>query len=283
MSWTEESKRRILDRSFRCPSAILEAGESILRPCNDYFDRMIKPNEEGGIITEESFLSGWEQEIDPRDSWLVLARTNRLAYKAGQLLDSAGIPWGSTQGAGAKSPVKAAAIGAMFDLENGGVIDGRQWQQIIKVFPSNFEGIPLLERGTKKRFEDDSFAGEFSFITADRLGELGASTALVSSFKWKTWRDFVPECHHLVQCCERWGADVLINPKIRIGTIHSAKGAEADSVAVLTTQTAPIRTASLDPRGADEERRVWYVAATRARKRLMWLHDYRDRMRFNPN
>lgn len=276
-------RRRTLDRSFRCPSNILEAGESILRPCTDYWDRGIKPNEEGGTVDDDSFLGGWEEEINPNDSWLCLARTNRMAFKMGKMLDDAGIPWGSTEGKGSKAPLKAAAIGAIYDLSRGGVVDGHQWAKITKVLPSKFEGIPLFERGTKKRFEDKDEAKKYEFMPPARISEMGATSPLIAGIRNGMWKDFVPDCSDLITACDKWGAGVLINPQVRVGTIHSVKGMEADNVAVLTSQTQAIWNAMDDPRGADEERRVWYVAATRARNRLLWLNDYRDRMRFDPS
>lgn len=55
-------------------------------------------------------------------------------------------------------------------------------------------------------------------------------------------------------------------PRVRLSTIHGAKGAEADHV-VLLTEVAP-RTFKETETSQDDELRVWYVAATRARSRL---------------
>jgi len=55
-------------------------------------------------------------------------------------------------------------------------------------------------------------------------------------------------------------------PKIELSTIHKAKGREADNVVIILDQTGNILDASiLDP---DNEHRNWYVAVTRAKKRL---------------
>lgn len=279
-SWPIPNERkRILNRSFRCPSRILAQGEEILRPCSDYFDRGIQPNEEGGEIIEESLLGGWEQEMTNGDTWLCLARTNKLAFRVSQMLDHAGIPWGYTQGVGSRAPSKAAAIGSLYSLEHGGIVDECQWKEILKILPSKAAGQEMLERGTKKRWEDQD-ADPHKIHTKAGLLSLGATEALVQMIGNGTWRDLVPEHAGMVSACETHGVDALINPKIRVGTIHSAKGLEADHVAVLTSITRTIHTSMQEQRGEDEERRVWYVAATRARKRTLWLNDYRDAIRF---
>jgi ATP-dependent exoDNAse (exonuclease V) beta subunit len=55
-------------------------------------------------------------------------------------------------------------------------------------------------------------------------------------------------------------------PRIRLQTIHGSKGGEADEV-VLLTDMAP-RTHREAQTAPDDEARVWYVAATRARQTL---------------
>lgn len=89
--------------------------------------------------------------------------------------------------------------------------------------------------------------------------------------KYCDWRDCInlhpeeSEYYDTVLSSERTEEE-LLRPKLRIDTIHSAKGAEADHVylmldmprlAMLTMQSAP-----------DFENRVYYVGATRARERL---------------
>lgn len=67
---------------------------------------------------------------------------------------------------------------------------------------------------------------------------------------------------------KRWGYEAVKEPRVRVGTIHSVKGAEADNVLWLTTTRAIARICE-EPTGFDEECRVSYVAATRARRRLI--------------
>ena len=54
------------------------------------------------------------------------------------------------------------------------------------------------------------------------------------------------------------------DPRIRVSTIHRAKGGEADNVAILMDSTK----ACVESEDQDAERRVWYVGMTRAKKEL---------------
>lgn len=70
------------------------------------------------------------------------------------------------------------------------------------------------------------------------------------------------------------GNDGLLKaPRVRISTIHAAKGAQADHVLLLTDMTR--RVAKSIDENPDDERRVWYVGATRARQQLTIVgHDH---------
>jgi len=59
------------------------------------------------------------------------------------------------------------------------------------------------------------------------------------------------------------------DPRIKLSTIHAAKGGEATNVLIILDNTKKIREAtenSLDKQ--DEEHRVWYVGVTRAKQNL---------------
>ena len=58
---------------------------------------------------------------------------------------------------------------------------------------------------------------------------------------------------------ERWGMDVVRNPKIRVGTVHSVKGMEARVVLCMASSTAAAAAS-----GLEEEVCLQYVAVTRA-------------------
>lgn len=60
--------------------------------------------------------------------------------------------------------------------------------------------------------------------------------------------------------------------RIKVSTIHGAKGAEADNV-ILYTDVSPATYEQLD---SDAEHRVWYVAVTRTRKNLFIIQPQTD-------
>ena len=60
--------------------------------------------------------------------------------------------------------------------------------------------------------------------------------------------------------------DITIAPRIKISTIHAAKGGECDNV--LLTTDMNIKTYNSYQKDSDDEQRVFYVGATRAKEEL---------------
>ena len=62
------------------------------------------------------------------------------------------------------------------------------------------------------------------------------------------------------------GEKMSVEPRIKISTIHGAKGGEADNVVLYTDMSS--RTYEEFEKNPDDEARVWYVAVTRAKHNL---------------
>ena len=59
------------------------------------------------------------------------------------------------------------------------------------------------------------------------------------------------------------------DPRIKLSTIHAAKGGEANNVLIILDNTKKIREAiEKDQDKYDEEQRVWYVGVTRTKQNL---------------
>ena len=266
LAWPAD-KTRVMDRSYRCAAEILALGERLIGECSDYFDRKIAPRESGGII-DETWLPCLTGEIDPRDEWLVLTRTNWHARRIARLLDDAAYPWAPTRGhKTGGGHVQVAAIEALIAIQAGAPIDGWQWQQILK---QKIPAAPYFVRGTKARFASMEDAAErYPFEPPHELDALGATELFLAAVRSGEWTAWIPGAEHYIAALAAWGEDLVRQPRIRVGTVHSAKGAQADNVAVLTSLSRPCALSARSDAGRDEEQRVKYVAATRARNRLL--------------
>ena len=279
------AKRRVMPKSWRCPAEILNLGEDVLRNCSDYWDRGIEPVGPGGEIDEESFGGGWVDDIDPRESWLLLARTNYQAARMARRLDEAGIPWHPTKKDGGskwKAPARATAIKALMNLEKGAWCDGYEWQGVVERLPAKLDGEELLTRGTKSQWAQygETDLKQWTWIQPADLAQVGGTQKLLDLIASGHWREVVDGASDYAEAVEHWGQEAVDSPGVRLGTVHSAKGLEADNVVVLTTLSKPVAAAAQSDEGADENHRLKYVAVTRAKQRLIFVKEQKTRYRW---
>jgi superfamily I DNA/RNA helicase len=139
----------------------------------------------------------------------------------------------------------------------------------------------LLTHGTKVARERGQFDEQFErYVLRENLLEWGATQYMLDEIRAGRWTSWIENCSEFRSAVNRFGFAAAMcredaktesgsQAGVRIGTVHSAKGMEADNVLILTTSSSPVaKSAALDQRGADEESRVAYVGVTRARERL---------------
>ena len=72
-------------------------------------------------------------------------------------------------------------------------------------------------------------------------------------------------------------------PRIEVSTIHASKGGERDNVMLLTDLSyGPYKSSKDTQQGRDDELRVFYVGATRAKKKLVIVHTTEAQFEFEP-
>jgi len=272
-----DCKEKIMPRSWRCPRTIHELGERVLENCSDYWDRKIAPADHDGRIENHHWrhVAGL---VNPTEDWLVLARTNYLAARLARALDGAGIPWRPTKGHGRwDAPQRLKAIQALKNLEANCPISGSEWAAILSQTKVKANGEALYVRGTKKDWLDltedqaDDKAG--TWVLPEHLGELGATAAFLKQVRAGLWRGWVARGHDVSDAIDKHGYEAVEASGVRLGTVHSAKGMEADNVALLTTIPMQVENGKRTTEGANEEHRVSYVGVTRARRRLALLDE----------
>lgn len=118
-----------------------------------------------------------------------------------------------------------------------------------------------VKRGYKElpQFEDPD-----ELVTLATLKEHGG---LLTDAIWHEAMTRLPQddIQYMIQALKR-GEKLTAKPRVRLSTIHGAKGGEADHVVLMTEMAwRTYREMELVP---DDEARVWYVAVTRAKERL---------------
>ena len=274
LGWPAE-KEKTMPKSYRCPKPILDLGERCLRRMyRGYFDRGVAPADHEGRVfdtdTEVPLVAA-----RPDEDWLFIARTNFEASRLYASLHAAGKPARWVKQAEGVS-VRGQGLAALYALEKGKPVSGAEWGRAVELLPSvNKAKEPMMARGVKtgwaKRHADD-----WDVIFPNELEKVGATSPLVEKIRSGEWCSLVDRGQEWRRHAERWGADLASNSRIRVGTIHSVKGMEADNVALLTTTSRRVEQSREDCQTQhDEECRVAYVGVTRARRNLYVINEGR--------
>lgn len=189
---------------------------------------------------------------------LVLFRNNHRALALAARLEELGVLFD-----GAGSPLVArsvrAALEAWAELSAGRLVDRERARALV-----DLTGPEWLSTSARQLLRDarDRRYFNFSELMLRQPREDEWPRALVR----------VPRAAQLERAFRRAGGKLsaLLSPRVRLLSIHQAKGMEADTV-IVDSSMARRSFESLYGADADDEHRVWYVAATRARVQLVVL------------
>lgn len=274
MAWPV-SREEYMEKTYRCPAPVLAVGEKCLSLLKaGKIERKMQPADHDGSLDRASSLDEMVAAIGTGEDWLLLGRTNFQVSRICNELDRCSIPyrWASASDTGPTK--KARGLRAIYDLARGNPVSGKSFAEAVSLLPEkNRDGQRMLKRGTKTEWKSEEMAKSYDVVFPHDLEYLGFSDDLRQQLTRGDWPQLVDGGGKWHRIVDRHGVEAATLPTVRVGTVHSAKGMEADSVGVLTTTSERIDSGMDDPGRHDEECRLAYVAATRARRRLVLLNE----------
>ena len=238
----EPAKEIVLPQSYRVPKLVQHIANNILNriPKERRLEKKWKARDEDGFI---NFVTSIEDVPLHEGKWLVLARYNDKLIKLKPSLRDRGIYFEYKKRKSYKTRLYAA-------IENY-----KRWTK----------GSQLSISECKDLFE--YFGKEFPEKEERMydLKEFGYSPIQ----PWFEVFETEPEDSLYIRDMLQSGEELSKPPRIKLSTIHAAKGGEADNVLLILDNTKTIREAvekSQDKE--DEENRVWYVGVTRTKQNL---------------
>lgn len=249
-------EERVLSQSWRVPPAIQSVALEVLGRVKNRREKVWSPRDgEPGAVNRVQSLD--ELDFGVGEDTLVLARnTCFLRDDAMPLMRSEGIMYSFRGG----TAVRQSLINAILDWERLRRGERITVAQAEKVYAEMSAGGGFA-RGHKKL---PSFADREAEVG---LSELRESGGLLTDAIWHDAMDRVSpeERVYMIKALKR-GEKLLRKPTVRLSTIHGSKGGQADHVVILRDVAwRTFKERELDP---ESEARTWYVAATRAKKRL---------------
>ena len=240
-----------LDQSYRIPGGpIHELSQKIISKVQNRFDKEYKPREEIGILKRYSDIT----QVDmSKGEWLVLSSANYFLEDAKDLCEIQGWYY---QYKGINSvPLKLLlALNNWEAWRKDAQLNHLEIKNIYEYLGSNV--LPGFQKG--KTLHSDT-----KYLMRDCRADHG----LITDNVWyEAFEGLDPMTETYIRNMRANGEQINKNPRIKMSTIHGAKGGEADQVLLMQDLTgAAIETFSHDP---DELHRLFYTGATRAKREL---------------
>jgi DNA helicase-2/ATP-dependent DNA helicase PcrA len=236
--------RTVLPKSHRLPRRVKSFADRITAKISQRVEKQYEPRDDEGTVQ-------WIPSIDyidlrGKESWLLIARNN---YQLRDLREL------------------ARQQGVVYSMEDG------RWSWTLPSVRAAIAYESLRKGNSIRRTEAKNLLSFLSRHTAsiDRLNDaVNFSDLFDDAQRQSTWMDALdamsPSDREYIRLLRRGGESLSKPGRVRIGTAHSTKGAQADNVVVLTDIGPRVALgARVDP---DAELRVQYVAVTRARTNL---------------
>lgn len=237
--FTLDAAHEVLPFSHRLPKAIFDLSQTIARRIGKRFAKEVGSKRPGGTV---EWITSPEEVNLSTGTWLLLARTRAQLSPLTRLARDQGVVYRAKREVSV-DPAHVRAVQAHEALRAGRRLEGAD---VISVFnASGFRGPDIDEAAT---------------YTA---AELGYDARPI-------WHDALVRIplddREYYLACMRRGEKLTAPPRVRIETIHGAKGAEAEKVLLVTDMTYRVNQGfEAEP---DAEHRVLYVGLTRASEEL---------------
>ncbi|ELZ01432.1 UvrD/REP helicase [Natrialba chahannaoensis JCM 10990] len=298
----------ILPNSYRLPSNVLNAVNQEIRHIEHRKDKDLKPRKEGGAVEARRNASMLDvvrmvrRTLASGDGTIMILF--RARYQMFQFIDefiTEGVPFTSLTDQRMWTDRLTQYVRAVEAIDRGDDVTGLQARRLADMLQESAFGTnerddlfdTIDERQEESGIEDLQELMVPASIIEDHVpfmpGPESAADMVrkVTNFQKKSVRAYFA-------IGEYTGVDT---DRVRVGTIHSAKGREADHVIVGTDLTEKVveqmvatvddptnvpgveeftKTTSPVPVLTDNERRVFYVGMSRARERLVMLENLVD-------
>ena len=247
------TNKKVLDKSYRVPRIVHDFSSSLIHRVTDRVDKNWNPTDrEGSISFHYSF-----DEIDmSQGEWLILCRTNYIANQIGGKMKDWGLLFWR-EGAGYSVSTRVLTAAQTWTRLMAGKTVGKPDVEIMLYYTKQDKH----ERKIHKVWLDAIEEG-VTRLDLEKLDKF--SSSLEQEKKWYEVLD-VPERERIyIQSVLRAGERFGSSPRIRLSTIHKAKGGESENVVLFLDSSRACQTLTDE----DCERRVFYVGMTRAKENL---------------
>jgi len=240
-----------LEQSYRIPQSVHKIANKIVSQITDRFPKRYLPRQEKGTVERIYDLS--ETDLS-HGTWFILAQANYMLKPLENTLRSMGYLFEQSR-LRSISEKLSDAVNGWEALRKGHEVSLHTAQCIYGYMSGN--GVRVT-RGYKKILEEDT-----TMFTLEKLQKQHGLVATKDQIWYEAMNKLPDTERAYIVALLRRGEKFNAKPRIRLSTIHQAKGGEAENV-VLFSDLAPA--AALDFN--NDTHRVFYVGVTRTRENL---------------
>lgn len=251
---------KTLVQSKRVPRLPYELAVKVIGQVKNRISAPYLPKAADGEVIRGATAAQLPKLLNGKEN-LVLARDSWALKHVKEALDAAGMPYTESSNLGGGDAQLVMLTKAGMNLASGGAMFARELLKLVQR-RNRVEDGPL-----KAHLQGMAGAAVTEQELVQRLGRL----ALLDEFLLRQPEALGPLNKRQRQTVVNVMAG-LPPSRITLSTIHAAKGAEADVVAIVPDRSAAsFDAAQLSPQGADDEARLLYVALTRTMHRLILM------------
>ena len=245
-----KGKSHTLKQSHRVPKKVHPFSIKLLNRIRDRRQKEYFPRDYEGIL---KYHRSYIMDIS-KGEWLILATTNYILDKIEENLIERGILFKRKN----KSSVSTSVISAINNWEK--LKKGKKFMKkdIKKIYNLMSENV-----GYKQKFKN---LETMPILKTFSLQDLIKNYGLLRQDSWKNALDRITIKNKVYIASALRKKEKLSSPRVRISTIHGAKGSECDNVVLLTDLSRKAEQQAY--RNSDDLTRTMYVGATRAKKAL---------------
>ena len=249
----------LLNQSYRIPSLHHNLARKVINQIVGRRPKEFSPRSDDGTVQWHRHSA----EVDvSQGEWLLLARTNRGAQQIEEEVRSRGHLYVYNNSRSIDQKV-VDAVRLWESLREGNKITAEEVRSVYKYMNIRSQiayGCKTMPEGRQGEFYGIQELKHFHGLLHEQPWEIGLGKI---SAKDKQY----------LKSCLRKGELLTKDPRIRISTIHSSKGAQADNVMLLTdTMRRPYSMWRRNDYQDEDEARVFYVGLTRAKNNLHLVH-----------
>lgn len=261
----QEKEVVVLNKTYRLPTRVLDMSVNFIKKNKNRIDKQfVSANDIPGRIGYshiDKVADVLKEELKKGTCKLLVRNRALIPYLVGDLTKR-GVPTSNLL----QKTVKAIAI--IMESKPYLTID----ELVLIASESTFPSRLFFEKGAKKELLNvaEKFARqERQMIPLNELLQYGVKETFIEALKNKD----ISQLHskNLDKAFDVYKQFGKSFRTVEIQTIHQSKGAEADTVVISLDVTKRTERESRLPDRIEEERRVWYVAMTRAKKNLLFL------------